>query len=171
MFKRTGVVVGSGLLLLIAVFFVADRSISELYGYFQAGASTTVNSIEDDLIPDTIHDEKTELEINSAREQLVDRQVQLNLSLNQLKTLEYEIQELEKVTRERANVLASAYPVLQQGVTCEQNEIAFLTSRFSLAEFQHEVDELLSMQERDDNTLAIKRDCYKRLKDSVASGR
>ncbi|MCA9221074.1 MAG: hypothetical protein KDA71_12155, partial [Planctomycetales bacterium] len=95
MFKRIATIAGGGALAVAGLFFVAGRPVSDLLGYFRAGASTTVKSIEEE-IPDVVHDEKAATELAAAREQLVDRQVQLNLSQNQLKNLEHEITALEQ---------------------------------------------------------------------------
>ena len=95
MVKKIATIAGGAVLALAGMFFVAGRPISDLFGYFRAGASTTVKSIEQE-IPDAIHDEKTATELAAAREQLVDRQVQLNLSQNQLKNLEHEIVALKR---------------------------------------------------------------------------
>ncbi|MEM9944142.1 MAG: hypothetical protein AAF939_21480 [Planctomycetota bacterium] len=167
--KKLTMVVGSSFLGLIFIFFLAGRPISDLLGYFQAGASTTVKSIENE-IPDTIHDEKTQAELAAARNQLVDRQVQLNLSQNQLKSLQHEISELVSTIDERGQVLAKAYPVLQNAVDGKESNITFVSTHFSLDEFQHEVDDLLSTQERDENALRIKQAGFERLKKSVADG-
>ena len=107
MMKRTATVVGTTVLALGALFFLANRPLSELFGYFRAGASTTVESIERE-IPDVVHDEKTEAELAVARHQLVDRQVQLNLSRNQLTTLEDDISTLKDSISDRQEILASA---------------------------------------------------------------
>lgn len=169
MLKRMVTIVGVGIFGLCVLFFVAGRPISELFGYFRAGASTTVKTIENE-IPDVVHDEKTDTELVTAREQLIDRQVQLNLSQNQLKNLEHEISTLQEAVSDRSQVLASAYPVLQNAIDDQQQEISFVSTDFSLEEFQHEIDDLLSMQERDENALRIKMAGYERLNQSVADG-
>lgn len=169
MMKKIAMIVGGGVLALVGLFFVAGRPIADLFGYFQAGASTTVKSMESE-IPDFVHDEKTATELAAAREQLVDRQVQLNLSQNQLKNLEHEISALEQAVADRGQVLASAYPVLQNAVDGGEEEVTFVSTNFSLSEFQHEIDDLLSMQERDENALRIKQAGYDRLKQSVSDG-
>ncbi|MCA9130021.1 MAG: hypothetical protein KDB22_23195 [Planctomycetales bacterium] len=162
--------IGCGMVLaLVGLFFVAGRPVTDLLGYFRAGASTTVKSIEAE-IPDRVHDEKAASELAAAREQLVDRQVQLNLSQNQLKNLEHEIVSLQEAVADRAQVLASAYPVLQTAIDARDEQITFVSTNFSLDEFQHEIDDLLSMQERDENALRIKQAGYERLQQSVADG-
>ena len=167
--KKTVTVTSGIVLSLISLYLVAGRPLSDLFGYFRAGASTTVKSLEDE-IPDVVHDEKTQAELAAARNQLVDRQVQLNLSQNQLKSLKHEIAELESAIDERGQVLAKAYPVLQNAVDGQESKITFVSTNFSLDEFQHEVDDLLSTQERDENALRIKQAGFERLKQSVADG-
>ncbi len=169
MLKRIGTIVGGSVGGLALLFFAAGRPVGDLFGYFRAGASTTVKSIERE-IPDAVHDEKTKAELAAARDQLVDRQVQLNLSQNQLKSLEHEIEALDKAVADRSQVLASAYPVLQNALDTKQPSISFVSTNFSLDEFQREVDDLLSMQQRDENALRIKRDGFRRLQQSVADG-
>lgn len=169
MFKKFSIFAGIGLVGLGMLFLVANRPISQLIGYFRAGASTTVKSLEEEL-PDVIHDEKTEAELATARRQLVDRQVQLNLSQNQLQGLENEIGELKKSIKGREQVLASAYPILETALTGGQPEVMFVSTRFSMTDFQHEIDDLLAMQERDENALKIKQQGHERLAGSVAEG-
>lgn len=169
MLKRIAAIAGGAVLVMASLFIVAGRPLTELLGYLRAGASTSVKKIEDE-IPDAIHDEKAATELAAAREQLVDRQVQLNLSQNQLKNLEHEIASLEKAVADRGQVLASAYPVLQNAVNDGKGEVTFVSTNFSLSDFQHELDDLLSMQERDENALRIKKAGFERLKQSVDEG-
>jgi len=169
MMKRTAIVAGAVVLGLTALFFLANRPLSDLFGYLRAGASTAVKSMEDE-IPDKVHDEKTEAELSAARQQLIDRQVQLNLSQNQLKTLENEIVALEEAVQSRQEILASAYPVLQKAIDEKETQVTFVSNRFSLEEFQHEIDDLLAMQKRDENALRIKQQGLQRLAASIADG-
>lgn len=48
-------------------------------------------------------------------------------------------------------MLASAYPVLQNAVDGGKANVTFVSTKFSLDEFQHEIDDLLSMQDRSKN--------------------
>lgn len=48
-------------------------------------------------------------------------------------------------------MLASAYPVLQNAVDGGKANVTFVPTKFSLDEFQHEIDDLLSMQDRSKN--------------------
>ena len=49
MLKKAVVYTGAGLVGLGALFFVANRPISEFFSYVRAGASTTVKSIENEI--------------------------------------------------------------------------------------------------------------------------
>ena len=167
--KKIAAITTALVLSLVALFVVANRSLGDLLGYFRAGASTTVKSIENE-IPDAIHDEKTQAEMTAARKQMIDRQVQLNLSQNQLNGLKEEIEALVAAVNSRKQVLASAYPILEQATNGHQSQVTFVSTKFSLPEFQHEIDDLLSMQERDETALKIKQQGYERLASSVADG-
>jgi hypothetical protein len=169
MLKRTTKIAGGLIVAMTALFFLADRPISELLGYFRASASTTVKAMEEE-IPDVIHDEKTEAELSAARQQLVDRQVQLNLSQNQLKGLENEISTLRQSIDGRKDVLASAYPVLQNALDLQESQVMFVSTKFTLTDFQGEIDDLLALQDRDEHALNIKQQGYERLASSVADG-
>lgn len=169
MIKKIAILSGSGVVGLTLLFVLANRPISEMLAYFRAGASSTVKTIEEE-IPDAIHDEKTEAEVRAVRQQLVDRQVQLNLSQNQLKDLEAEIATLTDAIDKRKDALASAYPVLQRALDGKQNEIVFVSTKFTLDDFQHEIDDLLAIQDRDENALKIKEQGYERLAKSVSEG-
>ncbi|MEL7336682.1 MAG: hypothetical protein AAFN70_10830, partial [Planctomycetota bacterium] len=155
--------------ILVLLFVFAGRPLADLAGYFRAGASTTVKGLESN-VPNVVHDEKAQIEIASARNQMVDRQVQLNLSENQLKQLESEIVDLRDAIDQRSTILAAAYPVLQDATQGQRQNITFVSTNFTLPEFQREIDDLLSAQQRDENTLAIKQQGFERLKESVSSG-
>jgi peptidoglycan hydrolase CwlO-like protein len=169
MLKKVVTYASAGLVSLGVLYFVANRPISEVFGFVRASASTTVKSLENE-IPDVIHDEKAQAELTAARHQLVDRQVQLNLSQNQLKGLQNEIGALTESIGGRKQVLGSAYPVLQKALDGGQEQITFISTKFSLNDFQHEIDDLLAMQDRDENALRIKQQGYERLAGSVADG-
>ncbi len=49
MLKKAVVYTGAAIVSLGALFFVANRPISEFFGYVRAGASTTVKSIENEI--------------------------------------------------------------------------------------------------------------------------
>lgn len=169
MLERIVTIAGGAIVALAALFFVADRPITELYGYFRAGASVTMKTIEEE-IPCVVHQEKAATELAAARERLVDRQVRLNLSQNQVKNFEHEIANLQDAISDRKQVLASAYHVLEEAVGGGDGHVTFISTNFSLQEFQHEIDDLLSMQQRDENTLRIKQVGYDRLRQSVSDG-
>jgi hypothetical protein len=169
MLKKLFLTVGCGVLGLAVLFTLANRPISDLIDYFRASASTTVKAIESE-IPDVIHDERTEVEIAAVRRRLVDRQIQLNLSRNQVKDLEREIAVLTEAIDGRKRVLASAYPVLQEAMGDRQKQITFVSTKFTLHDFQHEIDNLLAVQKRDEYALRIKQQGYARLLGSVAEG-
>ncbi len=101
---------------------------------------------------------------------MVDRQVQLNLSQNQLKGLHNEIASLNQAINGRKQVLGLAYPLLTNAMDGGQDQVTFVGTQFSLDNFQHEIDDLLAMQQRDENALRIKQQGYERLAGSVADG-
>ena len=159
MLKKVLAYAGAGLVGFGGLFLVANRPMSYLFGYVRAGASTTVKSIEKE-IPDAIHDEKAQAELTAARQQLVDRQVQLNLSQNQLKGLRNEIAALTDSIGGRKQILGTAYPVLRKALDGGQEQITFVSTEFTLSDFQHEIDDLLAMQDRDEHALRIKQQGY-----------
>lgn len=153
----------------VGIFLAAGRSISELVAYLQAGATTTVNSLEE-KIPDAVTDAKTVAELATARRQLVDRRVQMNLSQNQVKKLEQEFATLEKSVSARTQVLASAYPALERALQDDASQVVFVSQTFALPDFQREIDDLLALQEQDETTLEIKLASLERLQTSIAEG-
>ena len=169
MLKTAAIIVGGSLLTIAILFSMAGRSTAEIVNYFKAGAASTVKSIEAGIATG-IHDEKTEAELSAAEDQLIDRRVQLNLSQNQLKKLGHEIADLESGISDRSHVLGSAYPLLQSAMQQQATEVKFVSTHFTLEEFQQEIDQLLSVQQRDEETLQVKRAGYQRLQQSVADG-
>lgn len=169
MLMRIGKLVAAGLMGLTGLFFLAGRPTSELIDFLRAGASTTVDTIEAE-IPDVVHDQKAEAALAAAREQLIDREVRLNLSRNQLRSIEHEITTLEAAMAERAQILASAVPLLRQAIETGQLSVRFVSATFSIEEFQGNVDDLHALQEHEENLLQMKRESHQRLQQCVSDG-
>lgn len=169
MLKKSSWIVGTTLGALVILFWLAGRPLGDLIGYFRAGAETTVNQIENE-IPDVVHDKKTAAELEAARQQLVDRQTQLNLSQNQLKDLSDDIAQLTQAIERRQDVLASAYPVLASAMNNKVQQVVIINDHFALDEFQREIDDLLALQKRDEDALRIKQQGFQRLEKSVHDG-
>ncbi len=86
MIRKLLISIGSLVVAACGLFIVSNRAMSELTGYFRATADTTVDNLSQQ-IPDAIHDRKLENELHVARQQLIDRQVELNLSRSQVDQL------------------------------------------------------------------------------------
>jgi len=123
------------------LFIAANRSLSELGGYFRATADTTVENLTGQ-IPEAIHDRKMEQELQAARQQLIDRQVELNLSRSQVEQLQKDVQKLEGSLARRQRLLAEAYPVMKEAVDQDRPKLRFASTEFSMADFQKELDDM-----------------------------
>ena len=148
----------------------ANRPNSDLIGYLRAAASLIWSEIENEL-PDDVVDNKAVLELSAAREQLIDRQVAINLSENKLRNLEDEIAKLEKAFEERGSLLASAFTVLRDAIDEKKSSVVFVGTEISLAQFKREIDGLLDLQKRDDETLNTMRQGQQRVAESISEGR
>ena len=95
------------------LYFVSGRSTRELSGYCRASADSAVTSVAEAL-PQEVHDKKLDFDLQQLRQDFIDRQIQMNLSHQQIQTLENEIAELEASTQRRARLLAEAYPLMDQ---------------------------------------------------------
>jgi len=154
---------------LAALFLIAGRRLSDLSGYVRATAATGIDEVEDNL-PKEIHDRKLANEIEAARQDLIDRQVQLNLSRRQLDQLQSDVERLTGSVARRKRLLAEAYPVLQQAIDQEQHLVVFASQQQSLDAFQADLDELMAQQERESRQLEIKQEGLQRLQTSVREG-
>jgi hypothetical protein len=76
------------------------------------------------------------------------------------------VTKLEESIERRQRLLADAYPILEQAVAEEMTQVTFASNEFALDEFQHEVDDLLVMQRREDQQLEAKRVGLQRLEKS-----
>jgi predicted nucleic acid-binding Zn-ribbon protein len=169
MMRKLMVLIGSLTVATCGLFVVSSRSVSELTGYFRATADTTVDNLTQQ-IPDAIHDRKLETELQVARQQLIDRQVDLNLSRSQVEQLRQDVTELDASVARRQRLLAEAYPVMKTAVARNQASVRFASTDFSLGDFQKEVDDLMTLQDRESRQREIKRDGLARLEKSWTEG-
>lgn len=167
----TKVLTGLGVVavVLTGLYLVAGRRIGELTGYARATADTTVDGITDNL-PQEIRDRKIEQDLKAARQDLIDRQVQLNLSQGQIEQLRKDVEQLHASVERRQRLLSEAYPVLKQAVAKKKAEVQFASTKLALSDFQREIDDLMSQQDRETRQLKIKQDGLARLEKSAADG-
>ena len=165
-YGKGAVALGMGLVVLFAV---SGRRIGELFGYMRAGADTTVERLVDN-VPNAVHDMKLEHELQTARQELIDHKVQLNLSAHAITELREDVTKLEESTARRKRLLAEAYPVLNAATDGGIPLVKFANADFTLVEFQHEVDGLLLQQQREIALLEIKRASLARLAKNSESG-
>jgi len=158
-------VLGTG----IGLFVLAGRSTTDMAGYVRASADTAVDGATESL-PAEVHDRKLDHEVQQVRQEMIDRQVQMNLSERQIEELQAEVTRLEDSAARRQRLLAEAYPVLNEATRNGVQIVSFASEDYALAEFQQEVDDLLSMQEREERELEIKRSGLERLRKSVTDG-
>ena len=158
------VTIGVGVAVL-GLFLAAGRSLSGMWGYTRASAEGTVERLEHSL-PQEVHDRKLQHELTQARREVIDRQVQLNQSKTQINQLRDDVRKLTSSLEVRKKLLTEAYPVLEQSERCRPEKVRFAGADYGLAEFQHEVDELMTMQESEQRQLAIKQQGLTRLETS-----
>ncbi|MCX7422588.1 MAG: hypothetical protein NT013_24015 [Planctomycetia bacterium] len=160
-----GVVAGG----LVSVFAVAGRGTHELKGFVQASADRAADGVTESL-PEEIHDRKIDQEMKQVRLDLIDRQVQMNLSSRKIEELTAEVTKLTGSTERRQRLLAEAYPILKAAIDSQQTSLKWANQEFALPAFQKEIDDLLAMQDREAHQLNIKREGLTRLKKSVDEG-
>lgn len=76
------------------LFAASSRSVWDFAGYFRAGADQTVDNLTQQL-PTEVQDRKMQNQLQSARQELIDRQVALTLSRNQVEQLQQETAKLD----------------------------------------------------------------------------
>ncbi|MCY2992498.1 MAG: hypothetical protein NTY19_32150 [Planctomycetota bacterium] len=169
MIRKLVMVIGGLTVATAGLFAVSSRGLSNLTGLFRASAEEAVDNLAKQ-VPDEIHDRKTENELHVARQQLIDRQVELNLSRTQVDQLRKETQSLQDSLTRRQRLLAEAYPAMKQAVDQRATQVRFASTDFTMADFQKEVDGLLAQQQREQRQLEIKRDGLTRLEKSLGEG-
>lgn len=165
------VLIGVGLLGLGlgALFAASSRSVWDLTGYFRAGADQTVDNLTQQ-VPTEVRDRKMQNELQVARQELIDRQVALNLSRSQVEQLQQEIAKLQTSVAGREQLLGQAYPVLKRAIDRQEENIRFASTDFSLEDFQREIDDLITQQDRETRQLEIKHEGLARIETSMAEG-
>lgn len=151
------------------LFLLAGRQLAEFTGLVRASADVTVDRATDQL-PKEVHDRKLDHDLAQVRQDVIDRQVQLSLSKNQLDQLRADVHDLTASTERRQRLLADAYPVLEVAVKENKEKVRFASQDFSLADFQREIDDLLSAQDREERQLAIKTKGLERLERGAKEG-
>ena len=146
-----------------------SRMPRQVEGYARATAETAADRVAN-AIPDAIHDRKLDNEVSSVRQEIIDRTVQMNLSKRQIEQLETEVSNLEGSVERRKRLLVEAYPVLKAAIDGQQKTVKFANQEHTLADFQKEIDDLLSMQDRETRQVEIKRVGLTRLKKSAEEG-
>lgn len=167
--RKIVLILGIGGVSLLGVFALAGRGKHELKGLVRASADTAAEGVTESL-PEDVHDRKIEQEMKQVRMDLIDRQVQMNLSARKIEELSEEVARLEGSTERRQRLLADAYPVLKSATDNQQKTVIWASQEFSLPQFQREIDDLLAMQDRETHRLTIKSGGLVRLKKSVEEG-
>jgi hypothetical protein len=169
MYQKLPKIAGAVVAALVLLFVVAGRNLAELTGLVRASADVTVDGMTDQL-PKEVHDRKLDHDLAQVRQQVIDRQVQLSLSKNQLDQLREDVRNLTASTERRQRLLAEAYPILETAVKENQEQVRFASQDYSLADFQREIDNLLSAQDREQHQLAIKSKGLERLERGAKEG-
>jgi chromosome segregation ATPase len=160
--KTLGKFVIGTVAILVGLGLVAGRAMRDAAGYVRASAETTVDGLADGL-PREVRDKKLDNDLAHVRAELVERRVKLNQSARQIEQLRTELKaQAERAERDRL-VLVEAGPILEAATREKQATVKFATAEVSLADFQHEIDDLLARRARDTQELTIKSDVLTRL--------
>lgn len=148
------------------IFFVAGRPFGELAGYMRATADQTVDGLAEQL-PEEIHDRKINHDLTTARQELVDQQIKLNLSCDAIDKLRASIERLKASITRRKRLLAEAYPALKLATEQEKTYVRFANSDFSLSDFRKEIDDMMTLQTHEEERLRIKQEGIDHLEQRV----
>jgi septal ring factor EnvC (AmiA/AmiB activator) len=162
-------VVSTALLGLTGLYLIAGRNPSEIRGFLKASAGKTIDDIKDQ-IPNEIHDRKLDSDLAQVRQEVIDRQVQLNLSKSSLATLANEVRQLEGRTQRRERILAEAFPILESATRENHSNVLFTGQQFTLDEFKRQIDDLLTEQDRESRQLEIKKSGLERIERGAREG-
>jgi len=162
-------VVGSVIVGAIGLYILAGRSPAELRGFVRASASKTIDDIKDQ-IPNEIHDRKLDNDLAQVRQEVIDRQVQLNLSKSSIASLKEQVSLLEGRTSRRERILAEAFPILESATNDNKPKVSFAGQEFAIDEFKKEIDNLLTEQDRESRQLEIKKNGLERIERGAREG-
>ena len=149
--KKIGKWLGILFLVLTVVVGISGRRISELMGYARATADKTVEQLEDS-VPAAVRDQKLQNDIETARGEIIDRRVKLNLAASEVRRLQDEVGQLTAAVERRELILAEAYPALETASADRLTEVSFAGTKWQPVELGGEVDRLLMEQDRDERT-------------------
>lgn len=164
--KKLISVVATMLLGLVSLWLVAGRGVGELRSWLRASADRSVAQITENL-PQDVQDKKLQGDLTQVRQELIDRQVKLNLSKEQIGQLRADVERLELSLAGRKRLLAEALPVLQGAERENRARVKFASTDYPLDAFQRELDDLILLQERESKTLVLKSEGLKRLEASA----
>lgn len=167
--KRFGKWVGMAFLGLTILVWISGRRISELMGYARATADKTVEQLEDS-VPAAVRDQKLQNDIETARGEIIDRRVKLNLAASEVRRLQDEVGQLSAAVERRELILAEAYPALETASADRLTEVSFAGTKWQPVELGGEVDRLLMEQDRDERQLTIRREALDRVVKSIDEG-
>ena len=153
----------------IGLYILAGRSPAELRGFVRASASKTIDDIKDQ-IPNEIHDRKLDNDLAQVRQEVIDRQVQLNLSKSSIASLKEQVSLLEGRTSRRERILAEAFPILESATNDNKPKVSFAGQEFAIDEFKKEIDNLLTEQDRESRQLEIKKNGLERIERGAREG-
>lgn len=154
---------------LVGLFAVAGRGTQEFKGFAKASADVAAEGVTESL-PKEVHDRKIDQELKQSRLDLIERQVQMNLSGRKIDELKSEVTQLTGSTERRQRLLSEAYPILKAAIDSMQPTVKWANQEFALKDFQKELDDLLAMQDRETHQLQIKRAGLTQLQKSVEEG-
>lgn len=169
MLRKSVVIAAVTVLSAIALFVVAGRRVGDLGGYVRATAGEAVDGLTGQL-PDEVHDRKIANDVRIARQELIDHQVQMNLSENQIEQLKKGVRRLEASVARRKRLLAGVYPVLEDAIGNDKATVRFASTDFAMDDFQREIDALLALQDREERQLKIKTEALVRLVKTARDG-
>lgn len=167
--RRLALVSLVGILGFVGLFVLAGRGVREAVGVVRASADVTAENLAQSLPPE-VQDRKLEHDLDRARQELIDRTAQLNLSKHQLDQLQSDVQKLEASVGRRKRLLAEAYPILQTATDQKLTQVKFANADLAIADFQRDLDELIAVQERETRQLDIKREGLARLEKNAREG-
>ena len=142
--KRIGKWLGITFLGLTVLMGISGRRISELMGYAGATADKVVEQLEDS-VPAVVRDQKLQNDIETARGEIIDRRVKLNLAASEVRRLQDEVGQLAAAVERRELILAEAYPALETASADRLTEVSFAGTKWQPLELGGEVHRLLEL--------------------------
>ena len=149
-------VTGAGLV--VALFMVCGgKSVRDAFGYLRACTETTIGNVAES-VPWPVLVKKLEAELAEFESKVVEQQVQLDLSSQQIERRRTDLGQLVSRAERVERLLVICHAVLDDAIHGQRATVSFSGSEMPLTEFQSAIDDLIAQRESSTSELTAIRE-------------